>query len=468
MLLAALASLAIVIQDQTILRAAPRDSAQQQTVLWQGDLLEVRGSDMNFLQVYDHRHERAGYVRATQVRVSEMTPEQAPELLSVVHYLTNLPGSEATGIAYAAAYLKVAPAQDIRADVFDALGTMSERLARRASRSQKTADVALAAQLEVVASYGVVMRSIERDGRMQWCYDGDAFRRVLSLPASDEIRARAALSLTRHDCQDPGLNPFDKFQDDNWRADILDRVNIAELPAYMKNRLHLRKAGVWASLAFERTRHEADVKVAATRAIEEYAAVNKSTLSEDDIADYNETAIRVGASRWAAEDEPPVLANRVSLITEQGEPGETCISLVDGKQAMANTLFRRCTYAKVWVASARVNADSTVMTLAVQPLATWRELWVLQRRDGQWGLDVIPPSVNGPDLGYLEFAGWVPASHQMLAVREAKIDGRNKTSFEVIDLDSLQTLRLADKPNSISTFYRWQDAQWKRQTLSLR
>ena len=43
MSLIALAMVAIVTQDSAALRAAPRDSAQQQAVLWQGDTLEVRG-----------------------------------------------------------------------------------------------------------------------------------------------------------------------------------------------------------------------------------------------------------------------------------------------------------------------------------------------------------------------------------------------------------------------------------------
>ena len=58
---AALAAVAIVTQDQTALRAAPRDSAAQQAVLWQGDALEVRGRRLDYLQVYDHRRERAGF-----------------------------------------------------------------------------------------------------------------------------------------------------------------------------------------------------------------------------------------------------------------------------------------------------------------------------------------------------------------------------------------------------------------------
>ena len=53
-------------------KGAPRDSAAQQAVLWQGDALEVRGERFGYLQVYDHRRERAGYVLASQVRGSSL------------------------------------------------------------------------------------------------------------------------------------------------------------------------------------------------------------------------------------------------------------------------------------------------------------------------------------------------------------------------------------------------------------
>src|SRR6516225_10017123 len=77
-------AMAIVVQDQTSLRAAPKDSAPQQAALWQGDALEVRGQRLDFLQVYDHRRERAGFVRVAQLRVLSTKPEDAPELLAVV------------------------------------------------------------------------------------------------------------------------------------------------------------------------------------------------------------------------------------------------------------------------------------------------------------------------------------------------------------------------------------------------
>ena len=249
MLATALTVIAIVTQDQSALRAAPRNSAAQQAVLWQGDSLEIRGEKGDFLQVYDHRRERAGYIRASQVRVQSLQPEAAPELLAVLRFLKDSPGSEALGIAYAAAYLRAAPASAIDGEPFAALGEMADRLARRASsgRSGKAAEAA-AAHVEVAASYGVRLLSHERDGQVRLCSDGEAQRRVFTLSSSEIHKALAALSLTDHDCVPPTLTPSERFAYDNWRAELLlDRVALPALPGMLKNRLHLRRAGVWAS-----------------------------------------------------------------------------------------------------------------------------------------------------------------------------------------------------------------------------
>jgi hypothetical protein len=66
--LALVSTLAVVTQDNTSLRAAASDSAAHQAQLTQGDLLEVRGQRLDHLQVWDHRRERAGYVRASSVQ----------------------------------------------------------------------------------------------------------------------------------------------------------------------------------------------------------------------------------------------------------------------------------------------------------------------------------------------------------------------------------------------------------------
>ena len=47
-------ALAIVVEDQSALRAEPRRSATQHAVLWAGDTLEVRGERLDYLQFYDH------------------------------------------------------------------------------------------------------------------------------------------------------------------------------------------------------------------------------------------------------------------------------------------------------------------------------------------------------------------------------------------------------------------------------
>lgn len=478
-------ALAVVVRDQTALRAGPHDAAQQQALLWQGEVVEVRAERLDYLQVWDYGRERGGFVDASRVRRVPRTAEQAPELLAVVRFVRETPGAEALGIGLAAAYLQAATPEALRGDggaeAFDAIGTMAERLARRASAAPASGapagapptrvDAALSAHLEVAAHYGVVFKSYERDGTMRLCYDGEAYRRVLALPSQAPQRARAALGLTRADCIDPQLPVSERQRVDEWRADVLDRVDEAKLPGYLRNRVAMRSAGVWSGLAYQRTRHgdAAGAEAAAKRALAELASVDRSELADDDQAAYNDSAIRVSASRWAAA--PPALktAGAVAVVTVPGDAGETCVLLVDGKHDAKAPLARRCTFGVVWAASATLDREGNALALAVQPLGAWRELWVFSRRPaGAWGLQVLPPSTAAPELGYVEFAGWVPGGRQMLVAREARAEGRLKRSFEIVRLDTLATERQASDPSVLGPFQRWQDAGWKRETVSLR
>jgi hypothetical protein len=399
-----------------------------------------------------------------------LAPADAPELLSVVRFLRDTPGAESLGISYVAAYLKAAPAAAITAEPFDALGGMADRLARRASSKQsKQGDVTIAAHLEAVANYGIGIRSFERDGRMQLCYDGEAFRRVLAMQSDPQQRAAAVLGLTRQECVDPALRPGERVALDDWRAEVLDRVDLKDLPAHVKNRVHMRRAAVWSSVAFARARKGEPSAREAQRALDELGLVEPGELTEDDAAAYADAGVRVGGIRWAVEPAPAATpATGPRVIAAAGQPGEICVALVDGKHDQQHPLARRCSYGVVWTASARANAQGTALALAVQPMDGWREMWLFHQTGAGWLVDVLPPAASDPDLGYAEFAGWVPGTQNMLVAREARIDGKFRRSFELVEINTLATLKSADKPSSLSAFYRWQDPAWKRQTVSMR
>jgi len=467
MILALAATLAIVVQDHTSLRAAPASSAAEMTALWQGDVIEIRGERAEYLKIYDYRRERGGYLKREAVRPVGLTEADAPELLAVLRFLRESPGSEALGISYGAAYLKAVPTRSLTAEPFDAIARMAERLADAASgNTNHLADVA--AHLEVVEQFGVHMRSFERNGRMHVCYDGELFRRALSLTrASAEERAHAALGLTRPDCIDPNLGPVQRASLDDERRELLDQIEERELSVMTRSRLHARRAGVWASVAYEQARHGKAPELAAQRALAELLAVHPNDLGDDRQNEYADAALRVSAVRWATvtTGKQP---GQLILSASASEPGQTCIALEEAHRERAAPLVRRCTYGIVWMASAQVISQGPALLLAVQPLESWRELWVFHEIAGSWTIDVLSPGADEPEEGYVEFAGFVPGTRRLLIVREVKDHSRFRRRFEELRLDDLATVRLASTPELLRDFGRWQDVEWRRNSLALR
>jgi hypothetical protein len=465
-ILALAATLAIVVQDHASLRAAPHSSAAELATLWQGDVLEVRVEWPGYLKVYDYRRERGGYLKREAARSVGLSEADAPALLAVLRFLSDSPGSEALGVSYGAAYLKAVPARALSAEPFDAIARMAERLADEASGSgYRLPDVA--AHLEVVEQFGIRMRSFERNARMQVCYEGELFRRVLTMRgAGAEERAHAALGLTRPDCIDPNLTPGLRAALDDVRRGLLEGIDERQLSALTKGRLQVRRATVWASIAYEQARRREPPGAAAQRALDALLGVRADDLGDDRRAEYLDAVVRVGAIRWAAVTAVPP-AGPLTLSAAPGDPGQTCVALQEAHGLRAAPLVRRCTYGIVWMASAQSIAQGQALVLAVQPLESWRELWVFHESAGAWTIDMLPPGPDDPEEGYVEFAGFAPGTRRLLIAREVKDRGRFRRRFEELRLDDLALVRGASTPELLRDFGRWQDVGWRRDTLAL-
>jgi hypothetical protein len=265
------------------------------------------------------------------------------------------------------------------------------------------------------------------------------------------------------------LQPAERRRRDEWRAQALDLVDADVLPAYMKNRVAIRRAALWSSLAYQRARSGDAPGFAAARALRELSRVDKAHLAEEDAPAYREAAMRVNASRWALATPPPAPSpERPSIRTVPGAAGETCVLLVDGSNGPEKPLAKRCTYGIVWPNSASVNREASAVALAVQPADAWLEMWVFHKQRSGWTVRVLPPAAIHPEVGYAEFAGWVPGGAQVLVAREAQGEGRHRRNFEVLRLDTLATVRQAGDPSMLGAFQRWQDPGWKRNTVSVR
>jgi hypothetical protein len=446
---------AIVTQDATPLRAAATEKAARQTMLYGGDWLELRGERQGWLQVYDHRHERPGYVRPSQVRTFPVDDKAAVELAAIIDFVRDQPGAESLGIGLVALYLRAAPPAAVGAEVFDALGGMAQRLARRAP----------AGPIEVAESYGVKFKSFERDGKARLCYDGEAWRRVLALPASAAAKARAALGLTEPSCVDPSLAAAERETLAAWQADVLGTVDASSLPPWLANRVRTRAASVRAALTYVDAR-KGDWKGARAAAEEgerALALVDKSELADDDVVAYDEAAVRVAAVRWAAEPAP---AANAAVEVAARQPGQTCVRFAK---------LEHCTYAVVWPSSLRVAPHGDAVVFAQSPLPSWTELVVLRRGHEP---ETLAPAAIDPEVGYVELAGFSPDGAHLLVAREARMTGPLgqpntlapwiSRSFQILRANDFTVEKQASRLDNFVSFRRWQSPAWRRATLAVR
>jgi hypothetical protein len=483
-LLLAAATVALVVVDKTPLRAASHDSSPRQTTLSAGDWLEVRGEGQGYVQVYDHRRERAGYVRPETVRAYTVDESAAPGLGAIVEYLRDAPGQESLGIGYAALFLRAAPAVTVTAAAFDAIGTMAERLGRRASSSVTRDTDAALAQVEVAESYGVHFERFEHDGQTRLCYDGEAFRRVLAMGATGPARARAALGLTDPGCMDGAAGATASLALVKWRAGVLDAVDPAALDASVSDRerarLRLRGASVRSALSYfaARSGDLALAKQASDAARRDLALVDRAVLADEDRPLYEEAALHAAAVRWAGEPAAPPASSSLAVDVVPGAPGQTCVRVTRLGPTPVQAI-EHCTYALVWASSVRIAPHDAAVTLVTQPLPGWDELLVLHPAQGAWAADTVIPATVDPELGYVELAGFSPDGASLAVVREARVTRplgsphttprRTDRSFQVLStVDQSVEQRSATLSGASAHFKRWETADWKRKTLALR
>lgn len=471
------APVAVVTRDLTPLLAAPEASAARSSVLWRGELLEVRAARGDYVQVWDHHRERGGYVRQNQLHPLRTTAADVPGLQALLAFVSEQPGAETLGLALAAAAIQALPAQDLHgpaeAAVLDAIGRLAERLGERATRGagERSRDqAALSAHLDIAARQGVRFLSVAADDAVVLCYEGDAHRRLLaSNHATAAQRARAVLALTRPDCVAEPVRPAEREALDRQRDDLLAQVSLEGLPPHWAARLRIRQAEVLSRLAYATARRgDATAASAAARlAIDALASAALDDLNEADRRDHREAALRANAVRWAAAPAVQAVPADLPLKVQALPDGQTCVRLHAEKNA-GQVLAERCTWGQVWPASARRNRERNAIVLAVQPIDGWRELWVFRQTRQGWQVLVQPPAALLPGVGYAEFAGWVPGGKSMLMAREAVAEGRTIRRFEVVGLDALRPERTAFTADALGAFNRWADAGWKRQSLALR
>ena len=310
------------------------------------------------------------------------------------------------------------------------------------------------------------------------CYDGEAWAAVLASPAAAPAeRARAALFLSVDPCRDPVQPPAEARLWNDRRLRALEAIDFAAagaLPAALGGRVRLRHAEALAWRAFDEARqaHADAASRAEAAAVRELALCDRGVLAPEDLDLYDETAVRVAASRWATETPPKEKESRarktvVSFAARA--PGETCVRLTDGAGDKAPLLGERCTFGVVWPSALRWAPSGDLATLAVQPLAAWTELWVLRRAaDGTWGFDTLTAATTEPDVGYVESAGFSPDGGRLLVVREVRAAGHVSRRFQVLLTAALSVEKWASSADKLVAFKRWSAPSWRAGTLALR
>ncbi len=489
MLLAALAvTVALVVQDQAPLRAAAHENAPRQTMLTAGDWLEVRGEQLGFLQVYDHRRERPGYVRTATVRSYGRRRDRGAEARGARRVPARRAGR---GVARhrlrralpagGAGRRRSAPRSSTRSGRWRS-GSASGASARVA----RAGDGSLAAQLEVAESYGVHFVSFERKRRDAASATTARRSAACSRSAGRGRRGSAPRSgLTDRRCVGP-------------RARHDRGSGAREVAVGGAGRRGPREARSGGS----RVRTRAPAPPSLHRPVRPRCprgAGRRPPRRAAGVRDGQARARARGPVRPRRRRPPHVRRGRAPIRVRPlgGRAPPRAVSICHGRRrdwppahparrACVSGLARlrrppRSSTARtgvVWPSSVRVAPHDAAVVMAVELLPGWSELLVLHATPSGWTADTITPAALDPDIGYVELAGFSPDGSHLLVVREARASGPLgaphtlapwiRHVYDVVGTADLHVEKEVSSLREVPASRRWETAEWRKRTLALR
>ena len=368
-------------------------------------------------------------------------------------------------------------------EALDALGTLrrpagAARLGRRRARARRR-EAALAAHLDVAARYGVAFASFERDGR-----DADLLRRRSVPPRPRAARRPAAAAGARRagadaaGCIDPALPRAERAAPRRLARRACSTASTRRgCRRYLKNRVAMRRASRVERASPSSARAGGDGAggsgSGASARWPSSPASTRRELTDDDRRGATTTPRcastpragrprrrrrrRVGARRRAS---PPRRASRARPACCSSTRRTT------GDAPLAQPLHLRRRLDRVG------DASTARATRSRSRCSRWRRgasSGSSARAPTAGASSVLPPATQRARASATPSspAGCRAASRCWSRARRAAT-GSYQRSFELVRLDGLGTERQSADPASLGAFQRWQDAGWKRATVSLR
>jgi hypothetical protein len=95
-------------------------------------------------------------------------------------------------------------------------------------------------------------------------------------------------------------------------------------------------------------------------------------------------------------------------------------------------------------------------------------MWIFHKSGGNWTVRILPPAAVQPNVGYAEFAGWVPGGTQVSGGARSDRRWALPSKLRADAPGYAAALRQSAIRATLGEFQRWQDPAWKRETLAMR